>query len=144
MMKKSPAFWIRFSLSALLFAVITVYSYEKAHDLLKGIRIDVATIEDGASLGSGFVTIEGAARHAAELRLDGRPIMIDPEGAFRESLLLPPGYSILELEATDKFGKTTTKVIRLVNAAAADETLDLPLAAESADGDITPNDDNNG
>jgi hypothetical protein len=64
--------------------------------------------------GSNLVTITGVAEKAILLSLNGREIFIDKEGNFSEQVSPLSGYSIITLNAKDKFGKTAEKKFELV------------------------------
>lgn len=57
---------------------------------------------------SSTVVIEGTARNITSLSLDGRPIFTDDDGNFKELLVLPEGYTIMTLQAKDRYGRETT------------------------------------
>ena len=94
-----------------LFAIIIVFSYEKMCFLIKGVKIE-ATIEqkDGSSL----AVVRGVASKATYITLNGREIFIDKAGNFSESIAVLPGFSIVTLNAKDKFGKTAEKKFEIV------------------------------
>ncbi len=58
---------------------------------------------------STLAMIDGNARNATFVSLNGREITIDKKGNFQESLALPLGLSVITLNAEDKFGKETEK-----------------------------------
>lgn len=52
--------------------------------------------------------IEGTARNIVKLTLNGREITTTKEGAFAEHVVLENGYTVLTLEAFDRFGRSTS------------------------------------
>ncbi len=54
------------------------------------------------------VMLEGHAENIVLLTLNGREIHTTEDGVFRETLVLPYGYTIIELYAKDRFGRTET------------------------------------
>jgi hypothetical protein len=100
----------RFILAGLLL-IVAGYGFVKATPLLTGpeIRIDplVATAD------TGFMTLSGRALHTETLTLDGGTLLIDENGHFSKTLVLPRGAAELTLRATDRFGrsKSETKTV---------------------------------
>lgn len=107
-------FWLKVGALALLFIVILGYSYYKTKDLLRGIRLTVLGIEDGETVNSSFLALQGKAKNAVYVSINDREIVINPEGVFGDSLILSPGYNIITIKARDKFGKEKTKVYQIV------------------------------
>jgi len=61
-----------------------------------------------------LITISGQARRIASLALNGMEISVTEEGGFSEKYVLTPGYNRLILNARDKYGKTTERVVEIV------------------------------
>ncbi len=118
---------ISFGALALLFVVIIGYAYFRSSGVIKGVRIVVEGLEDGQTVATSNIVVKGHAKHAVKLTLNDRPITTDEEGAFYESLLLPPGYTIIKLHAEDKFGKTVEKTLQLVLVANTKTETEVPL-----------------
>lgn len=95
-----------------LFVVIGVFSYEKMCFLLKGVSIE-ATIEQQDPT-SPLAVIKGVAAKATHITLNGREIFIDKNGNFAEAIAILPGFSVITLNAEDKFGKKSEKKFEVV------------------------------
>jgi hypothetical protein len=93
-----------------LIALILLASYGvmKGFPLLMGPHITLSSPTDGQHFEDGFVRVEGVASHAENLSLNGTPLLIDANGRFSTTLVLPHGSAILSLTASDRFGKTTS------------------------------------
>ena len=93
-------------------AAAALYVAFQARNLIVGPILTItqpahaATVLEGASL-----TVAGTARNTVALTLNGRPIFISPEGTFREDLALPLGYTVLTVEAQDRFGRTRIRTL---------------------------------
>ncbi len=96
---------------ALIMVFITGYAYSKTIDVIRGPEIIVHSPLVGQTATSSLVQIQGQALRIAKLYLDGKQIFTDDLGNFSESLLLPRGYSTLNLEATDIFNRKTSRNI---------------------------------
>ncbi len=51
------------------------------------------------------VFISGVAENVTALSLNGRPIVTDQDGNFTEGVVLENGYSMVSLDARDRFGR---------------------------------------
>ncbi len=109
--------------------LLMAYGTYEAYDLIAGPSLTITSPKNGALVTDSLVTIEGQTRNVSWISFLGRPITINEHGMFTEKLLLPPGYSILTLEAKDRLGRRITQEVTLVRAGteitatAASETL---------------------
>ncbi len=94
--------------------IILAYSGFQAQKLIVGPQIIIDTPENGALYDSTLIEISGHVKNVSYLNLNDRKIFTDTNGAFKEKLLLSPGYNIIKLDAKDKFGKYTEKRLELV------------------------------
>lgn len=94
--------------------LFVLYILFQAKNLLIGPVILVEEPKDGVTLTYEVVTIKGTAKNVSYIYLDNKQIFVDAEGHFSEKLIAPPGYSIIELSAQDKFGRKTKKIIRII------------------------------
>lgn len=111
MQKKNIKWWVGLVSCILLFVSIVSYAFIKMKAVVEGVQI-TANIDTSAH--SGLVKIAGMADKAIYLRLNGREISIDKQGAFTEQIALPPGLSVITIEAQDKFGKISEKEMKIV------------------------------
>lgn len=108
---KNIKWWVGIGSCLLLFIVITVFSYAKMSFVFKGVEIE-AQIEQKE--GSTLATVKGVASKATYITLNGREIFIDKEGNFSETISILPGFSVITIDAKDKFGKTAEKKFEIV------------------------------
>ena len=98
--------WLGIISCIALFLFIGVFSYEKMNFVWNGVKIE-AVLEQKD--GSPLAIVRGNASKATFISLNGREIFIDKDGNFSESIAILPGFSIVTLNARDKFGKTAEK-----------------------------------
>lgn len=108
---KNIKWWIGIGSFVALFGIITIFAYEKMCFVFQGVEIE-ATLEQKE--GSSLSVIKGNAEKATEISINGREIFVDKEGNFSEAIYLLPGYSVVSINAKDKFGKTAEKQFQLV------------------------------
>lgn len=93
----------------LLAAVLLVlggYGLIEAWPLVAGPGLSISSPAEHASFLGGIVDIRGEAARAAQLTLNGAPVLRDQDGSFSSTLTFPRGGSILTFVATDRFGRT--------------------------------------
>lgn len=95
--------------SILLFIIIAGYGIWISRDLLFGIHISVSGIYDGEQAAESILSLGGTARHANKVTVDGHIVPIAQSGAWSDTIVLLPGYNIVSISATDKFGRTNIK-----------------------------------
>jgi Glucodextranase, domain B len=108
---KSIKWWLGVASCTALFLVIGIFSYMKMAFVLNGVQIN-ANIEHGD--GTSLAVVSGKAPNANFISLNGREIFIDKDGSFSEKVALIPGFSVITIDATDKFGNSKEKEFQLV------------------------------
>jgi len=107
---KNIKWWVGFGSCFVLFATFGLFAYSKLSFVLHGVQI-VAKIERSET---PLTYIKGKAEHATYISLNGREIFIDKDGSFSEPIALIPGYSVITIDTTDKFGNSKEKKFELV------------------------------
>lgn len=101
-------------LGALLTLTVVGYALFALTPLIRGPQIVVTEPVNGSGVTEPFITLKGTATGVSYIYLNDRQIFTDKAGAFRESLLLHPGYNILVLRAKDRFERTAETRVELV------------------------------
>jgi hypothetical protein len=96
-----------------LLVLFIFYSLFEGYKILRGPVVEIISPTNYAEIDASTVTIEGRTKNISLITLNDRQIFINETGVFREQLLLPPGYTIIKVEASDRFKKTVTKSISL-------------------------------
>ena len=108
---KNLKWWLGVTSCVILFSTIGIFAYMKMSFLFKGVQI-VAKIE--RSDNTTLAKVSGVAKNATYISLNGREIFIDKDGSFSEPIALIPGFSVVTIDATDKFGNNQEKKFQLV------------------------------
>ncbi len=98
---------------SIFFLFIIVYAFFTSRDLIFGVKITNVNIVDGAKMADKVLEIRGTAKNAINLTLDGREISVDKIGNFNETIILLPGYNVVNIKAKDKFGNIDEKNYQL-------------------------------
>ena len=105
---------LRISIIVAVFLVLFGYTLFTSHSLISGPEIIVSEPMSGSSISTSSVVIKGRALHIQDISLDGRPLIIDKEGNFSETILLASGYNANLISAKDKFNRTTEYKLEFV------------------------------
>lgn len=102
--------------STLIAAVVLIggYSLYEGRNIIRGPVLEIFQPSDGSAIQNPLVEIKGATKNISSISINDREITVDQEGVFNEKLLLSPGYNTVKLEASDRFGRTTEKILELV------------------------------
>jgi hypothetical protein len=104
----------QYLLPALFFLVVAGYFTYQARFLILGPQITITSPLDGSSVESSVISIEGTASNIAWISLNGRQIFTNEKGVWSEKLLVSSGLSIMTVQARDRFGRETSKRVRIV------------------------------
>ena len=88
-----------------LFTALIGYGLFEAWPLISGPSLALQSPTEGASFEDGVVRVSGNVGRTSALTLNGTPVLPDEQGAFSTTLAFPSGTSILEIKATDRFGR---------------------------------------
>lgn len=108
-------FSLQLTVTVLSVIIVVGYGLARSYDLLAGPAIELESLANGDTTDQDFLLVRGQAKRIASLFLNGRQIFTDESGAFREPLLLFPGYNAISLKARDKFGREINKNIIIIN-----------------------------
>ncbi|MFA5831193.1 MAG: hypothetical protein WC878_05180 [Candidatus Paceibacterota bacterium] len=114
MMKTNLKKIIGISAVTILSVTVLGYSYFRTKDFLKGPVLEISAPKNGEIFDTALIKISGASKNLAFLNLDGRKIFTDKEGNWSEKLLLQPGLNIIEIQATDRFGREVKRTRQVV------------------------------
>ncbi len=105
---------IKVSLISIISIVIVAYTAFESYDFIIGPQITISQPENGISIATSSVVVQGKADRIKNLYINNRPVLIDTEGNFNETILLAPGYNITLLSAQDRFERTIEHKLELV------------------------------
>ncbi len=104
---------------SIFFIMIILYGVFVSKDFIFGVKIKNVSLEglsaqSGATVKKNIMKVNGNAKNAINLTLDGREISVDQAGNFNETIALLPGYNIINITAEDKFGYRDEKNYKLM------------------------------
>jgi hypothetical protein len=99
---------------ALGLTLVVGYTIFATRDYIRGPLIIISEPVNGSTSLVPDVLIKGQALRIKDLTFNGRPLLIDKEGNFSETILLLPGYNAALFVAHDKFGRSAEYRLELV------------------------------
>ena len=91
----------------LLASLIVFYVQFQARNLIQGPALTITNTLDPIQH-ERHITLNGTAHNVVKLTLNGKEIHTDEDGAFSHTLVLENSYTIMSLNAQDRFGRTTS------------------------------------
>jgi hypothetical protein len=106
----------RFAKISLMIGVLGVLGFVgfNLYPLIHGPSITVETLSDGATLNDSMIRLSGRAKFTKDLSINGAPLATSPSGTFDEHLVLNPGYNLITITGTDRFGTVKESTYTLV------------------------------
>lgn len=105
---------IKTLLIAFFVLVLVGYGLFQSQKIIDGPQISVISPISGGTSTESKIEVKGVAKNISAISLNDRPIFIDEQGNFAEKLMLYPGYNIIKLRASDKFGSSVERDLELV------------------------------
>src|SRR3989344_9479761 len=99
---------------SIILLILLGYTTYETQRIAFGPRINMTSPVNGSLVSDPLVNISGIAKNINDISLNGRKIFLDEKGNFSENMLLSYGYNVITLEASDKFGKKTKKIIEVI------------------------------
>lgn len=105
-----------FKIAAISFFVLAIVGYGlfQSRNLIAGPKITIFEPQDGSFLTHKATEIRGHTENTSKITLNGKDVLIDPEGDFREKILLSKGYNVFVLNLKDRFGRERNEKLELV------------------------------
>lgn len=100
---------IRFLSIALLIIGMVLYIHFQARNFIQGPKITLNHI-DTLIQHERRLVLTGNAQNIVKLTFNGKEIHTNAQGEFSHDLVLENGYTIMEIDAQDRFGRTTSLV----------------------------------
>ena len=116
---------LRLLLIGVIISAVVAYALYQARFLLQGPQITL-TDEPAVVQDNRTINLTGTTANITAIYLQGRPIVTDEYGTFREQLVLENGYTVVRLEARDRYGRTTVLQRDFVYQPASSATSTLP------------------
>ncbi len=100
--------------AGMFFVALAIYALFASRNILWGPSIHLSGGSDVIQSHQPTVSVRGTAERITELRINGRPIPVTEDGSFNEIVSLSPGLNRVQLDAFDKAGRETERIIQIV------------------------------
>jgi len=100
--------------AVVLVGAVFGYGYFRTKDFVLGPVLEITSPKNGQMFASALISVEGKSKNLSYLNLDDRKIFTDKDGVWGEKLLLQSGVNIIEVRATDRFGRENKQILRVV------------------------------
>lgn len=97
---------LKIALFIFIITTVIVYSSFSFRDYIEGPVIIINEPLNGSTFSTSTVKIKGRVLRIQDVTLNNRPVLIDTDGNFSETLMLLPGYNVSLISARDKFNRT--------------------------------------
>lgn len=111
--KKGIGVLLGWFISIVVLTGLGAFIYKGTLDYRLGPVVEIISPAPYSSTTDRLITVRGITRHVTSIKLDGRPIFINTSGEFEEKLLLHDGYTIIRIDAEDRFGRHVEKTLEL-------------------------------
>ncbi|MEI6296793.1 MAG: hypothetical protein WCO84_04085 [bacterium] len=105
---------LKISIIVIITIAILTYACFEANSLIRGPSIDIDYPTSNLSLHDDTINISGKARNIHQFLLNGRPVFVSSTGDFSEKVILLKGYNSIFMEAKDRLGAKTQKLLEYV------------------------------
>ena len=102
-----------FIITGIVILILFLIFYSRTILLIPRITILNPT-SDEIQTDSNSVELVGLVEHANFFSINDRPVILEINGSFRESLAVPDGYSEIKLFASDRKGIEIIKIIEVL------------------------------
>ncbi len=100
--------------SAIVVLIILLYAYARVESFARGPQIVITFPSSGLTVSEPLLFVRGAIERASYITLNGRQIYTSEAGELNERILLAEGYNVIELDASDRFKRTTKKIVEIL------------------------------
>jgi hypothetical protein len=111
--KFERGFNIRLFLIILAVVLLVSYGIFNARDLIIGPTVEIFNPSKDIETETNVIEVNGRAKNITFISLNEKPISVDTEGLFDETLLLSPGSNTIQIRARDRFKKEIVKTVKV-------------------------------
>ncbi len=102
------------TLISLFIGAIILVTYLNTKEYRAGPIISLSSPQNGETVHDELITVKGNIKNATAVFFNDRKIYLTEAGDFQEKLIVPEGYTIMEVSAEDRFHRTARKRVEIV------------------------------
>ena len=119
-------------LSLLILFIVGYYLWHQISSFNSTPYLFVSSPYEDRIVNDSDLTVEGETERETAIKINGWDIFVNPDGYFKEEIMLQPGKNILVIEAVNKFNRTA-KEIRNIIYEKEPEQIKIEIENEKAD-----------
>jgi len=96
-----------------LLIIIIIYFSTRIFNFATGPRIKIYSPFPGQIIETDTFIINGNIQNTKNIKINGKEISIDQKGNFKEEIIVKSPYTLIVIDAVDKYGKTKEEIIRI-------------------------------
>lgn len=103
-----------FALLAVFIVFVLSYLFYQVNAINKPPSIEITSPSNGARIASSSLVIQGRTEIGASLSIEGKSVLVDSLGNFKQPVSIGPGEKVLTFVAVNNFGKQATKQLLII------------------------------
>ncbi len=101
-------------LSLLILFAVGYYLWYQISSFNSNPYLFVSSPYEDQIINDSNITIEGETERETTIKINGQSIFVNPDGYFKEDIMLQPGKNVLIIEASNKFNRTAREVRNII------------------------------
>jgi len=101
-------------LSLLVLFIVGYYLWYQISSFNSTPYLFVSSPYEDQIINDSDITIEGETERETTIKINGQDVFVNPDGYFKENIMLQPGENILTIEAVNKFNRTAKEVRNII------------------------------
>lgn len=93
--------------------IIVIYFSSRTFNFISGPRIKIFYPLPGQIIKEDTCTIKGNIQNAKTIKINGKEVNIDQKGNFNEEIIVKSPYTLIVINAIDKYGKQKEKILQI-------------------------------
>jgi transcriptional regulator with XRE-family HTH domain len=101
-------------LSLLILFIVGYYLWYQISSFNSTPYLFVSSPYEDRIINDSNITVEGETERETAIKINGQNIFVNPDGYFKEDVMLQPGKNVLIIEASNKFNRTAREVRNII------------------------------
>ncbi len=98
----------------LLFVIVIAYAYFRGTLAIRGMSVSLSNIKNGMTYSEPTLPLSGTTERVNTLYINGRQVLLSPDGSFADVIAPLSGYNVLSVSASNRWGKTKVLTYRFM------------------------------
>lgn len=105
MTSRNPRKIVFTTIGVLFFVLVILFAYGRFGRYIHGPMMSEISLQEFQSIDTSSLLVSGEVSNVQYMNINGRALALDKDEGFNERVVVPPGYSIIEIQLVDSFGK---------------------------------------